>query len=291
MWVPLRRAGAAARIMLIAAAAQQWRVDPASCRAQNGAVIHPPTGRRTPYGALVDIAARLPVPTDVPLKSPNEFELIGKPIKRLDSPIKVWGEARFGIDARVPGMLIATVAACPVPGGKLRDVDDSAAKMIAGVRQIMRLDDAVAVVADHTWTATQGLAALDVDWDEGANAKLSTAEIVRRMDAASQNPGVVARKEGDVAQAMGRAATKIEAIYQMPYLAHGTTRNRRRAPDIGRVSADPHWRVRGECQSGSGHDNRRERPMCRRQRQWGRACAGSANRCRLLPLTARRRLR
>ncbi|HEY2539545.1 MAG TPA: molybdopterin cofactor-binding domain-containing protein, partial [Stellaceae bacterium] len=222
MWVPLRRAGAAARIMLIAAAAQQWRVDPASCRAQNAAVIHLPTGRRTPYGALVDIAARLPVPTDVLLKSPNEFELIGKPIKRLDSPIKVWGEARFGIDATVPGMLIATVVACPVPAGKLKDVDDSATKKIAGVRQIVRLDDAVAVVADHMWAATQGLAALDIDWDDGANAKLSTAEIVRRMAAASQKPGVVARKDGNVAEAMGRAATKIEAVYQMPYLAHAT---------------------------------------------------------------------
>ena len=222
MWVPLRRAGAAARIMLIAAAAQQWRVDPASCRAQNGAVIHLPTDRRTPYGALVDIAARLPVPTDVPLKSPNEFELIGKPIKRLDSPIKVWGEARFGIDATLPSMLIATVTACPVPGGKLKDVDDSAAKKIAGIRQIVRLDDAVAVVADHMWAATQGLAALDIDWDEGANATLSSAEIVRQMDAASQKPGVVARKEGDVAHAMSRAATRIEAVYQIPYLAHAT---------------------------------------------------------------------
>ena len=189
MWEPLRRAGAAARIMLIAAAARQWRVDPASCHAQNGEVIHVPTGRRAPYGVLVDIAAAFPVPTNVPLKSPNEFELIGKPVKRLDSPIKVWGEARFGIDAMVPGMLIATVAACPVPGGKLRGVDDSAAKKIAGVRQIVRLDDAVAVVADHMWAAKQGLAALDIDWDEGPNATLSTAEIVRQLDTASQQLG------------------------------------------------------------------------------------------------------
>jgi isoquinoline 1-oxidoreductase beta subunit len=208
--------------MLIAAAARQWRVDPASCHAQKGEVVHVPTGRSTPYGALADIAATLPVPTDVALKSPKEFELIGKPIKRLDSPIKVWGEAHFGIDARVPGMLIATVAACPVPGGKLKDVDDSAAKKVAGVRQIVRLDDAVAVVADHMWAAKQGLAALDIDWDEGANAKLSTAEIVRQLDAASQHPGVVARKNGDIAQALERAATRIEAVYQMPFLAHAT---------------------------------------------------------------------
>jgi isoquinoline 1-oxidoreductase beta subunit len=169
---------------------------------------------------LVEIAATLPVPTNVPLKSPNEFKLIGKPVKRLDSPIKVWGEARFGIDATVPGMLIATIAACPVPGGKLKDVDDSAATKIAGVRQIVRLDDAVAVVGDNMWAAKQGLAALDIDWDEGANATLSSAEIVRRLDAASQQPGVVARQDGDAAQAMGRAATKIEGVYQMPFLAH-----------------------------------------------------------------------
>ena len=222
MWEPLRRAGAAARLMLIAAAARQWRVDPASCHAQKGEVIHLPTGRRALYGALVDIAAVLPVPTNVPLKSPNEFELIGKPVKRLDSPIKVWGEARFGIDAMVPGMLIATVAACPVLGGKLKGVDDSAAKKIAGVRQIVRLDDAVAVVADHMWAAKQGLAALTIDWDEGANATLSSAEIVRQLDTASRHSGVVARKDGDAARAIGHAATKIEAIYQMPYSAHAT---------------------------------------------------------------------
>lgn len=222
MWEPLRRAGAAARLMLIAAAARQWRVDPASCHAQKGEVIHVPTGRRAPYGVLVDIAAAFPVPTNVPLKSPNEFELIGKPVKRLDSPIKVWGEARFGIDAMVPGMLIATVAACPVLGGRLRGVGDSAAKKIAGVRQIVRLNDAVAVVADHMWAAKQGLAALTIDWDEGANATLSTAEIVRQLDTASQQSGVVARKDGDAARAIGHAATKIEAIYQMPYLAHAT---------------------------------------------------------------------
>ncbi|HEX3412574.1 MAG TPA: xanthine dehydrogenase family protein molybdopterin-binding subunit [Stellaceae bacterium] len=222
MWLPLRRAGAAARIMLVEAAARRWRADPASCHAQKGEVVHAATGRRASYGALVDIAATLPVPTEVPLKSPNEFLVIGKPVKRLDSPIKVWGEARFGIDATLPGMLIATVAACPVPGGKLKDVDDGAAKNIAGVRQIVRLDDAVAVVADNMWAAKQGLAALDIGWDEGANAKLSTAEIVRQLDAASQHPGVVARKNGDVAQAVQRAATKLEAVYQMPFLAHAT---------------------------------------------------------------------
>jgi isoquinoline 1-oxidoreductase beta subunit len=165
----------------------------------------------------------LPVPANVPLKSPNEFELIGKPIKRLDSPIKVWGEARFGIDATLPGMLIATVAACPVPGGKLKDVDDSAAKKVAGVRQVVRLDDAVAVVADNMWAAEQGLAALDIDWDEGANANLSTAKIVRQLDAASQHLGVVARKNGDIAEDYKGYFTKFH-IFSSP--ARGRHRSR-----------------------------------------------------------------
>jgi isoquinoline 1-oxidoreductase subunit beta len=194
MWEPLRRAGAAARVMLIAAAAVQWNVDPASCRAKKGDVEHPPTGRRVNYGALADAAAKLPVPDHVALKDPKNFTLIGTPAKRLDTPDKVNGKAVFGIDVMVPGMKFATVAACPVFGGKLAGVDDTKAMAIKGVRQVVRLDNAVAVVGDHMWAAMQGLAALDIDWDEGPNAKVSTADIVRQMDIASQNPGVVAKK-------------------------------------------------------------------------------------------------
>ena len=222
MWQPLRRAGAAARIMLITAAGRRWHVDPMTCRAENGEVIHPPTGQRLTYGALVDSAARLPVPADVPLKDPKDFRLIGTPAKRLDTPDKVNGKAQFGIDVKIPGMKIATVAACPVFGGKLARVDDSAALAIKGVRQIVRLDDAVAVVADHMWAALQGLAALDIDWDEGPHSKVSSADIARQMEIASQKPGVVARKEGDFAEAMAQAVHKVEAIYQAPFLAHAT---------------------------------------------------------------------
>ena len=222
MWEPLRRAGAVARVMLISAAARRWKVDPTSCRAEKGEVIHGPTGRKLRYGALADIAAALPVPDNVALKDAKAFKLIGTPAKRLDTPDKVNGKALFGIDVKIPGMKIATVAACPVFGGKLARVDDSTAIEIKGVRQVVRLDDAVAVVADHMWAAIQGLAALDIEWDEGPNAKVSSADIVRQMETALQKPGVVGRKDGDVAKAMAGAAMKVEAVYQVPFLAHAT---------------------------------------------------------------------
>lgn len=220
MWEPLRRAGAVARVMLISAAAQGWNVDPTSCRAEKGEVIHGPTGRKLRYGALADTAATLPVPDNVALKDAKAFKLIGTPAKRLDTPDKVNGKALFGIDVKIPGMKIATVAACPVFGGKLARVDDSTAIEIKGVRQVVRLADAVAVVADHMWAAIQGLAALDIEWDEGPNANVSSADIVRQMDIASQNPGIVGRRDGDVAKAMTGAAKRVEAVYQVPFLAH-----------------------------------------------------------------------
>jgi isoquinoline 1-oxidoreductase beta subunit len=222
MYAPLRKAGAAARTMLVTAAAQTWKVDPVSCRAQKGVVTHTPTGRTLTYGALADKAAKLPVPDNVTLKDPKDFRLIGTPAKRLDTPAKVTGSAQFGIDVRLPGMKIATVAASPVVGGKVAGLDDSKAKAIKGVRQIVRLDDAVAVVADHMWAAKQGLAALAIRWDDGPNAKVSTADVVQGLDAASQKPGVVARKQGDAAAAIAGAGRKIDAVYQVPFLAHAT---------------------------------------------------------------------
>ncbi|MCI0429078.1 MAG: xanthine dehydrogenase family protein molybdopterin-binding subunit, partial [Rhodospirillales bacterium] len=221
-WEPLRRAGASARSMLVSAACATWNVDSNSCRAEKGEVIHVPTGRKLNYGALVDKAATLPVPDRFALKDPKDFKLIGKPAKRLDGPDKVNGKAEFSIDVRVPGMKIAAVAACPVFGGKLASVDEAKAKALKGVHQVVRLDDAVAVVAEHMWAAKQGLAALDISWDEGPNAELSTADIVQQLEAASQKPGAVARKQGDVAKAMAGAAKRIEAVYQVPFLAHAT---------------------------------------------------------------------
>jgi isoquinoline 1-oxidoreductase beta subunit len=159
-WQPLRQAGATARTMLVSAAAKRWNVDPASCRAQSGEVLHAPTRRRIKYGELAADAARMPVPESVVLKRPADFKLIGKPAKRLDTPSKVNGTAVYGIDVRPPGAKIATLAQSPVFGGRVKSVDDAKAKAVKGVRQIVRLDDAVAVVADHMGAAKKGLAAL-----------------------------------------------------------------------------------------------------------------------------------
>jgi CO/xanthine dehydrogenase Mo-binding subunit len=220
LYEPLRRAGATARTMLVAAAAQAWKVDAASCRARKGVVTHAPTGRKLPYGDLVDRAAKLPVPAQVKLKDPKDFTLIGKPAKRLDAPAKVNGSAQFGIDVRLPGMKIATVAASPVLGGKVASVDDSKARAIAGVRQIVRLDDAVAVVADHMWAAKQGLDALAIRWDDGPNGTVSTTDVVQGLAEASQKPGVVARNAGDAPAAIAGAPRKLEAVYEAPFLPH-----------------------------------------------------------------------
>ena len=220
MYEPLRKAGATARTMLVAAAAQTWNVDPGSCRAEKGVVTHTPTGRTLTYGALAEKAAKLPVPAQVTLRDPKDFKLIGTPAKRLDTPEKVNGKAQYGIDVRVPGMAVATVAASPVLGGKVAGLDEAKARAIKGVRQVVRLDDVVAVVADHMWAAKQGLAALAIRWDDGPNAKVSTADVVRELDGASQQPGVVARTQGNAAAAIAGAVKRIEAVYQVPFLAH-----------------------------------------------------------------------
>jgi isoquinoline 1-oxidoreductase beta subunit len=221
-WQPLRQAGAAARTMLVAAAAKTWNVDSASCRAQSGEVLHEPTGRRVTYGELADAAARMPVPESVALKRPQDFKLIGTPAKRLDAPSKVNGTAVYGIDVRPPGVKIATLAQSPAFGGRVKSVDDSTAKAVKGVRQIVRLDDAVAVVADHMGAAKKGLAALVIEWDDGPHAKLDTDDILHDLEQATQNPGAVAQNVGDVAKAMASGVTKVEAIYQVPFLAHAT---------------------------------------------------------------------
>src|SRR6202048_2930798 len=219
-WQPMREAGAAARIMLVAAAAKRWRVDPASCRAQSGEVLHAPTGRRTKYGKLADDAARMPVPESVTLKRPEDFRLIGTPAKRLDASSKVNGTAVYGIDIRPPGVKIATLAQSPVFGGRVKSVDHAAAKAVKGVRQIVQLDDAIAVVADHMGAAKKGLAALVIEWDDGPHAKLNTDTIVNELDRTTQKPGAVAQNIGDVDKALASAATKVEATYQVPFLAH-----------------------------------------------------------------------
>jgi len=219
-YVPLRRAGATARIMLVNAAAQRWNVDPSTCRAENGTVFHRATGRKLGYGDLVDAAAKLPVPEKIALKEPADFKLIGTPHRRLDIAGKVDGGAKFGIDARLPGMKFAVLASSPTFGGKLVAVDEAKAKAVPGVTQVVRLDDAVAIVATHTWAARQGLAAAAPQWDAGPNAKLSTADIVAQLVVASQRAGVVALHHGDASAAIAGAAGKFDAVYEQPFLAH-----------------------------------------------------------------------
>jgi isoquinoline 1-oxidoreductase subunit beta len=219
-WQPLRQAGAVARTMLVVAAAKRWNVDPATCRAARGEVIHAPTARKLKYGELATDAANVPVPKEVTLKQPKDFNLIGTPARRLDTPAKVNGTAVYGIDARPPGVKIATLAQSPVFGGRVKSVEDAAAKAVKGVRQIVRLDDAVAVVADHMGAAKKGLAALKIEWDDGPHAKLTTADIVAELEKATLKSGPVAQSIGDVEKALPGAATKVEAIYQVPFLAH-----------------------------------------------------------------------
>ncbi len=179
-------------------------------------------GEALKYGELAADAARMPVPESVVLKPPEDFKLIGTPAKRLDTPAKVNGTAIYGIDVRPPGVKIATLAQSPVFGGRVKSVDDAAAKAVKGVRQIVRLDDAVAVVADHMGAAKKGLAALVIEWDDGPHAKLNTDAIAGELEKATLNPGAVAQNIGDVDKAMASAVTKVEATYQVPFLAHAT---------------------------------------------------------------------
>jgi len=220
-WDKLREAGAAARAMLIAAAAEQWQVDVATCSASNGKVAHAATNRTLAYGELADAAAKQPVPDKPKLKDPKDFTLIGKPLKRNDTPDKSDGKTIYGIDAMVPDMKFATLAQCPVLGGKVKHVDDSAAKKLPGVRQVIVLDDLVAVVGDHMWAAWRGLDALKVTWDEGPNAKINSADIWNDLRAASRKDGVVAKSEGDLVKGLAQGE-RFDADFELPLLAHAT---------------------------------------------------------------------
>jgi isoquinoline 1-oxidoreductase beta subunit len=218
-WKPLRVAGANARATLVQAAARQWQVEPASCVTSNGEVTHKQSGRKLSYGALTSAASSQTPPKDVALKEPKDFVLIGKPLKRLDTPGKVNGKVVYGIDAMLPGMKFATVAACPVFGGKVATVDDSAARKIPGVQKIVVLDDMVAVVGDHMWAAKKGLDALKVSWNEGANANVSSKDVWQALRAASEKDGAVAKSEGDIAKGLA-TGERLEASYELPFLAH-----------------------------------------------------------------------
>lgn len=220
-WLPLRKAGATARAMLVQAAAAEWGVDPASCTATKGEVAHAASGRRLAYGTLALAAQGQTPPKDAALKDPKDFVIIGQPLKRLDTPDKVNGKAVYGIDAILPGMKFATVAACPVFGGKVGKVDDSAAVKLPGVRKVVVLEDMVAVIGDHMWAAKKGLEALKIEWDEGPNAEITTKDIWDDLRKASQKDGAVAKSDGDIAKALA-SGDKFEAAYELPFLAHAS---------------------------------------------------------------------
>ena len=221
-WDKLRTAGAQARTMLIAAAARAWRVDPAECYAKNGMVANA-RGKTLSYGELAAAAANMPVPKEVKLKSKADFRLIGTSQPRLDTPGKVDGSAEFGLDVKLPGMLYAALAQSPVLGGKAASVDSAAAQSMPGVRRVLTSSSGVVVVADHFWQALQARNALRITWDPGANARLDSAamQAVLKKTAAT-NPGLVARKDGDVAAALKGAQRALDAVYELPLLAHAT---------------------------------------------------------------------
>jgi isoquinoline 1-oxidoreductase beta subunit len=223
-WTPLRQAGAVARTLLVTAAAKRWQVDPTTCRAQHGVVSDSTGIKRLSYGELVDAAATLPVPAPdkVPLKDPKDFRLVGTRARRLDTPDKVNGQAKFGIDVQVPAMKVAALAICPAFGGTVKSLNEAAALAVRGVHQVVRLEETVAVVADHMGAAKKGLLAAAIEWDDGPNRAVSNADIVHQLEAASRQPGVVARSDGDTPKALAAAARRFEAVYQAPFLAHAT---------------------------------------------------------------------
>jgi isoquinoline 1-oxidoreductase beta subunit len=214
-----RQAGAAARAMLVAAAAQQWNVDPASCRTESGAVFNG-SNRKLTYGQLVGAASKLTPPEHVQLKDPKTFKLIGKPIKRLDTPVKLNGAAVFGIDVKLPGMLTAVIARPPIFGAKMKSFDDSRARSMPGVRKIVAVPAGVAVIADTFWQAKMAREALQVDWDEGSMRNFSTSQMMQEFRERAKSTGTSVRKDGDAVGALANAAKKIEAVYEVPYLSH-----------------------------------------------------------------------
>ena len=219
-WERLRKAGATARAMLVKAAADIWKVNPASCRAEKGFVIHNPTQRKMSYGRLVERASQMEPPKNVPLKEPKDFKIIGKPKKRLDTPEKTNGKAIFGIDAKIPGMLTAVVARSPVFGGRVKSFSPDKAKAVAGVKEVVQIDSGVAVIADGFWSAKKGRDALEIDWDEGPLATLSTFGMREEYMNLAKTPGTVARKEGSSESVFSKAAKQLRAEYEVPYLAH-----------------------------------------------------------------------
>src|SRR5260370_2231449 len=230
-WLPLRRAGAAAREMLVAAAAKQWEVSPDTCKAEDGQVVHGHPQRSLSYGELVEAASKLPIPNlnSVPLKNSDDFTVVGHDVHRFEGRDKATGAAKFGIDSRVPGMLFAVVARCPVFGGKVASFDAAKTKAVPGVRDVIQFETSgrgasttggIAVLADNSWAAIQGRNALEVKWDDGPAVKESTAELQKQFLANAAKPGKVVRNEGAADSVLASSPKKIEAVYELPFAPH-----------------------------------------------------------------------
>jgi isoquinoline 1-oxidoreductase beta subunit len=221
LYKPLRQVGATGRAMLIEAAARKWGVSASQLRTENGFVVNTATNAKLSYGTLAEAADKLPIPAGVQPKDPRQFRLIGKPMKRVDSKDKSTGRTKFGIDANQPGMVYAVLARCPVFGGKVSSFDDRKAKAVPGVKDVVRISNGVAVIADSTWAAMQGRKVLDIRWDEGPNANQSSAAITRMFtELVSQPAGKTARQEGDAPAALASAGKKYEAVYEAPFQSH-----------------------------------------------------------------------
>jgi isoquinoline 1-oxidoreductase subunit beta len=220
----VRKGGATARMMLIQAAANEWKVPAAECTAANSIITHTPTGRTTTYGKVVEAAAKLSPPAEVKLKDPKDWKLIGKGVKRLDTPDKVVGATVYGIDVKLPGMLNAAIADCPVTGGKVKGFDEAKIAGMKGVKKVVKVGDtAVAVIADTWWHAKTALDALPIVWDEGENAKVTSASIAKWLsEGLDSGPAYVGNKNGDANAALASAAKKVEAVYNYPYQNHAT---------------------------------------------------------------------
>ncbi|HXJ00398.1 MAG TPA: molybdopterin cofactor-binding domain-containing protein, partial [Micropepsaceae bacterium] len=219
-WQYLQQAGASARVRLVQAAATRWNVPASECTAENGAVLHKASNRRFTYGQLAADAAKIKLDKEPEIKSPDQFKLIGKPLPRLDTPVKVNGEAKFGIDAKVPDMVYASAMSCPVPGGTLASVDESGLKGKRGIIKVVKMKDAVAVVADNTWRAMQGLEALKIEWNYGPGANSDSDSMKQMYRETLTEPMNQARSDGDAAGTLANASKVIEAVYQVPHLAH-----------------------------------------------------------------------
>lgn len=219
-WDRFRKAGATGRHMLVEAAAQTWSVDAGSCKTEKGYVIHTTTGRKLSYGQLVDKAATIKAPADVKMKDAKDYNFIGKPVKRIDTPGKINGTAVFGLDVKVAGLLTALIARPPVFGGKVKSFNADKAKAIKGVKEVVQIDRGIAVVADGFWAAKLGREALEIDWDNGALATLDSTAQGKQYEELAKQPGAVAKKEGDVNAVKDKAVKTIEVAYDLPYLAH-----------------------------------------------------------------------